>query len=94
MAKRRTQRQVQAPVSQTRAQPPSQPQQPTHFVITGQLAQAIANYLVTKPYQEVMPLIEELKKLRPVNVQQAQVPAVDPATLAKANGGDEAREGR
>jgi hypothetical protein len=37
-----------------------------NFEISKELAQAILNYLITKPYVEVSTLIEELKKIKPI----------------------------
>lgn len=40
------------------------------FVINGDLAQAIADYLVTRPYREVAALIAALQQLKPVSAEQ------------------------
>jgi len=37
------------------------------LIIKQELAQAILDYLVQKPYREVAPLINEMQKLKPID---------------------------
>jgi hypothetical protein len=53
----------------------------TCMTITMELAQSIANYLVTKPYQEVAALIAELERQANVKPQEN----ADPSEEKKGN---------
>ena len=41
-------------------------EQPNEFVITAELANAILQYLISKPYVEVIQLVNGLQNLKPV----------------------------
>jgi len=47
---------------------PVQPTKPTTLVISVTTAEAIANYLATKPYIEVYQLIDLMQQLKPLPV--------------------------
>lgn len=40
-------------------------EQPKHFLIPADLAQAIADYLATKPFREVAGLMSALQQIKP-----------------------------
>jgi hypothetical protein len=64
----------------------SKPLANLHLAMPLALAQAVANYLQTRPYREVVDLIDGMQKMQPVPAAAAQSdPPESPAPQAKAS---------
>lgn len=53
----------------------TQPTKPTEFIINSQLAQAVLNYLATRPYAEVWEMIAQITQLQPVTTPEQEKPS-------------------
>lgn len=55
------------------------------FELKGELVQGILDYLLSRPVREVLPLIDEMRNLQPITVDETPAsPAADRALAAVA----------